>query len=172
MDTRKASAPWYIAATHYLTAGFVIPFIGGFLFGILFAIAGVPLGTGPLNGLFMAPVSLMLVFFGVMYSARFVQKRYIIADFMEIVNLSTIYLVVLRVLFMGIGIAFLLSPAATGTPEAQALPVIVGFGIVQTILEAAVFYFSSKKFLGESPDLGLSMGVQPPAPQPPVQPQS
>lgn len=172
MDTRKASAPAFIAAVHYILAGFVIPFLGGFLLGIVLGIAGVPVGQGPLGGLIMAPFSLLLLFLGVMYSSRFVQKRYIIPDAMQIVNLSTIYLVAIRALFMALGVAFLLSAAAAGTPEAGALPMIVGIGIVQTILETAVFYFSSKNFFTQGSGLGMDIGApQAQTPQVPAQPQ-
>jgi hypothetical protein len=147
MDTRKASAPWYIAATHYLTAGFAIPFIGGLLLGIVFGILGISLGDGPLSGLYLAPFSLLMVYFGVIYSARYLRRKYIIQDAMHIVNLSTIYLIVIRVLFTGFGAAILLSPMAAGTPQAQALPMLLGIGALQALLEVAVFYYTSKQQL-------------------------
>lgn len=147
MDTRKASAPWYIAATHYLTAGFAIPFIGGLILGVGMGIARISPGDGPFSGLYLAPFSLLMLYFGVIYSARFIQRRYIITDAMHIVNLSTGYLIALRVIFMLLGAAVLLSPVATGTPQAQALPMLLGVGVIQAVLEVAVFYFTSKQQL-------------------------
>lgn len=175
MDTRKASAPWYIAATHYLTAGFAIPFIGGFIVGIVMAILGLSPQSGPLSGLYLAPLSLLMLYFGVQYSARFIQRRYIITDAMQIVNLSTAYLIGVRVFFTLLSVAFLLSPLAAGVPQTQALPLLLGAGLIQAVLEVAVFYFTSKQQLVDAalfaPEAPVTQPSQPPQ-IPPTPPQA
>lgn len=165
MDTKKASAPWVIALVHYLIAGFAIPFVGGFLIGIAFGIAQINVGDGPLSGLFMAPLSLMLIYFGVVYSSRYIQKKYQYSDAQQIVNLSTIYLAAVRLIFTALGVAVLV---AVGAPQVPALPMILSVGLVQAILEIAVFYFFSKQQLVDM----AAFTPEVPPPQPPVPPQA
>ncbi len=98
MKKRKKSANWYVAATHYLTAGFVVPF---FVF-LVSSLALIPL-VASLDLLILEIATLVGMIFlsiwlGVMYSARYLRKAYIIDEEAKrkVVKLSTIYFAVLN----------------------------------------------------------------------------
>lgn len=97
MGKRKKSANWYIAATHYLTSGFVIPF----LVFLISAFTIIPL-TSKFNSIILniivyAIIFILSVWLGIMHSSRYLRNAYIITEKNKnkIINLSTIYFVLL-----------------------------------------------------------------------------
>lgn len=96
MKEKKHSANWNIAATHYLTAGFAIPFIVNLVGGIILARI---IPTGLILYLALALLNLLGVWLGVKYSAGYLRKTYIITDKNKIVKLTTIYFCVLSGLY-------------------------------------------------------------------------
>lgn len=128
MKPKKASADWYIAATHWLTtmiAGAVLIFIVVFIIALLTDNSTVYLITDIiLTPLIMWPAVIM--------SANFVNKTYVITDANRIATLSFVYLLVVGVGYRVIG--FL----KTGVFS----PSYIGF-----ILALIVFYFASKKYI-------------------------
>jgi len=126
---RKQSANWYIAATHYLTAGFVIPLLIMFIFGLF--IGFLPVLPKMLMYLLYSGVMALAIWLATIYSANFLKKKYIIKDRNKIVNLSTIYLVVLGI----IGLVL------------QSFSVL---SIIVLVVEAVVFYLASKKYIEET----------------------
>jgi hypothetical protein len=128
---KKHSANWYIAATHYLTAGFVIPLLVMFIFGIVLGFLSV-LPTVILTLLY-AGIMALAIWLATSYSANFLKKQYIIKDKDKIVNLSTIYLIVL------------------GT-----INLVLQFSVLSIILlavMAVVFYLGSKRYIEETPEV-------------------
>jgi hypothetical protein len=132
MKEKKQSANWNIAATHYLTAGFAIPFVLSLIIGIpmvlLLGSEGVVVNVG---NIVVAP---LIVWLGVIYSAKYVNKTYVISDSQKVINLATIYLIVIA-----------------GGLQLRALVVsfdtISILGIVRVIVMAGTFYIASKKYL-------------------------
>lgn len=94
MKERKQSADWNIAATHWLTSGFAIPFLMTFIIGIPLVIL-----IGEKNIIPLAIASSIVYFFsiwlGIIYSSKYIAKTYIVKDKDKIANLATIYLAVL-----------------------------------------------------------------------------
>ncbi len=129
----KRSANWYIAAHHYLTAGLIIPFV-------ITAVIGFPLTILSAGNVFLTlPIGFILgvgsIWLGVMYSARYLRKHYIIEDSSNIVNLATSYMVVFP---GGIEIYKVIS-SQFGMDQ------IIDFGIA--IFAIVVFYLLSKKYI-------------------------
>jgi|SRR3989344_119740 len=136
---KKVSANWYIAATHYLTAGFVVPFIGGLIVAVALGQLKITDATTVQAISFIA--SLAFIYLGVLYASRYVNKTYSINDPRPIVNLATIYLVVLRGGFL----AALLSLAVQNGAQIDSL--LATFGFVEILISAILFYILSKKYI-------------------------
>ncbi|MFC1637959.1 hypothetical protein ACFL2R_00900 [Patescibacteria group bacterium] len=77
----------------------------------------------------------IIVWLGVMYSAKYVNKTYIIEDSQKIINLATIYMVVLAGAFQ------LATISKTGFGP------IFMLGVIRVALMSFVFYVSSKKYI-------------------------
>jgi len=132
MKQRKKSANWYVAATHYLTAGFVVPL----LMGLLSAFVIIPMVETLDLPILSAVVSWIIMFLsiwlGIMYSARYLRSTYVITpeNKNKIIKLATIYFAVINTFF-------LLAQAAV-------------FGFFAFFLVAAAiafFYFLSRKYV-------------------------
>jgi len=133
MKEKKISADWYIAATHWLTAGFAIPLIIGF-------VAAIPLALffakeAIIFQISISVLSILSVWLGVMYSASYVNKTYVIKNPLVIVKIATVYLVVI-----GGGLR-LYEVSQTKT---------VGIEFITFIIGVAVFYFTSKRYIKSS----------------------
>lgn len=131
MKEKKASADWYIAATHWLTAGFVVPFLLNLVVGILLVLL---LGG---DDLLLLSISfgilyVISIWLGVMYSAKYLDKTYIIKDAHNIALISTIYLAI-------IGGGFRLSRLLENE---NFLYEFLGF-----VIGVVVFYVASKKYV-------------------------
>jgi hypothetical protein len=127
---RKRSANWYIAMTHFLTAGFIMPFLLFFVFGLLFGNALRTI-SATLMHLIDLTVTVLVVWIATIYSANFLKKKYIIEDKNKIVNLSTLYLVCMSIISL----------------------LLRGFSlwsIVNLIVMIVVFYLASNKYIEET----------------------
>lgn len=134
---KKQSAAWYIAATHWLTSGFVIPLISTFIIGsiIFLVFKKDPETAGTVfdfASIFYYP---LVAWLGVMYSARYINKKYIIKNSSEIVKLSTLYIIVLG------GGYRLFQIINTYNLKGE----YIGF-----ILAVVAFYIASKKYIRTS----------------------
>ncbi len=128
---KKLSANWYIAATHYLTAGFVVPIVFGLIVALFLKATAMEIPIDYLN-LVLSP---LVVFLGVLYSQKYVNKTYVITNAQKIVALSTAYVVILR------GIFEMLRFAKDG----------FGVHTVTFALVVIVFYVFSKKYIQNTP---------------------
>jgi lipid-A-disaccharide synthase-like uncharacterized protein len=129
----KAAANWYIASTHYVTAGLAVPFAVSLIAAFLLT------NLIPENILFIegiiTPLNLVSIWFGTIYSARFIKRTYIIPDSRKIVTLSVTYFVVVGILSM---VAFLYIPQD---------PIIIAANACNVVLGSIVFYVASKKYI-------------------------
>ena len=136
MKERKQSSSWYIAATHYLTAGFAIPLV----VNIIAAFTVIPLfgSTGSPIVVFAGTlaIGLVAIWFGVMYSVNYLKKTYIILDPKRIVKFSTAYLVVV------LGGVLIFSQIVQGLTIGGIILAAINFVVVVT-----VFNFASTKYL-------------------------
>jgi len=134
---KKNSASWNIAATHWLTSGFVVPLILSFvIIFILKIIFGKDIESGATLIAFASIIYLPVVYWlGVMYSARYVNKKYFIESSNEIAKLATIYLII-----VGGGLRLLQTINGSGLIMDN-----IGF-----ILAVIVFYIASKKYIKNS----------------------
>lgn len=131
MKSKKESADWYIAATHWLTAGFAIPFVLALVLGIPLTLI---LGKENITLLAFAFIilSILSIWLGVIYSSKYLNKTYIIKNADQIVILSTIYLVLVGGGFR----VYKFIQTGVFTYE------YIGFAI-----GIIIFYFVSKKYI-------------------------
>lgn len=125
---KKQSAEWYIAATHWLTAT-----IASVVFGVVIGIILALISNNPVV-LFVGFIIIypLMMWFAVKYSARYLDKKYVIKNPNNIVILSTIY-----ILLVGGGFrvySFIANSVFTSD--------LIGF-----ILAVIVFYIASKKYI-------------------------
>ena len=128
MKPKKTSADWYIAATHWLTAT-IASVIFSVVIGILIAIISQNPIIIMIGFIILYP---LMMWFAVKYSARYLDKTYIIKNANQIVILSTVYLVI-----VGGGLR-LYNFLQNGILKDD----YIGFA-----LALIVFYFASKKFI-------------------------
>jgi uncharacterized membrane protein YhiD involved in acid resistance len=128
MKEKKNSADWYIAATHWLTAT-----IGMAIFGAVIGIILALISQNPT--IIMVGIIILyplMMWLAVKYSARYLDKTYVIKNTNQIVILSTIYIVIVG---GGYRVMNLLSKGILTADH-------IGFAIA-----IIVFYFASKKYI-------------------------
>lgn len=144
MKERKQSADWNIAATHWLTSGFAIPFLTALILGIPLVIL-----LGKDNAIPLAIASSIIYFFsiwlGVIYSSKYITKTYIVNDKNKIANLATIYLAVL-------GGGFRLYGLMTKGISIESIIDACTFVVI-----VIIFHIFSKKYLHNTAELENSM---------------
>lgn len=141
---RKQSAEWYIAATHYLTAGFVIPLLISVAWSLIVRIINLRSGmvvSGTTMNIFSLLLGAIAVWLGVMYSANYLKKKYIIQNKERIVRTATIYMIVLTLGFYLI--TFYLARSQEGLISKSDL-LHNGLSIFVII---SLFYLFSKKYI-------------------------
>ena len=139
MKERKKSKDWYIAARHYIATSLMGRLISSIVLVALFFLLGpeslpslmeFPLIVFPLMG------GILGVWLGIMYSANYLKKIYIIENKDKIVNLATIYNIILGV------VSFLY--VVTKLKGYEGNNIIV---ICYLIIEVFLFYILSKKYI-------------------------
>lgn len=90
------SKPWYIAATHYLTALFAIPLITSLIY-TFFIHPFLPINSHLMNWILSWVVWLIWVVLWIIYSSKYLHKTYVINTQIKekVIKLTTIYLIVL-----------------------------------------------------------------------------
>jgi hypothetical protein len=142
MKEKKESASWNIAATHYLTAGFVIPFVLSFVLGIPMVLL---LGKDGLAfNIANTILGVFIVWPGVIYSAKYINKTYIIKDSQKVITLAMIYMIVIA------GGLHLRNSLIANFDIASI------FGIVEVIAMVIVFYVTSKKYIKNTDELVMA----------------
>ena len=135
MKEKKASADWYIAATHWLTATVAMVIFGiimGFIIGIISGLVSNNESVILVATIISYPIAMLVA---VKYSAQYLDKTYVISNANQIVILSTVYLVIVGGGFRVMGIL------SGGSITADH----IGFAIA-----IVVFYFASKKYIKEN----------------------
>ena len=134
---KKHSASWNIAATHWLTSGFAIPFVLTLIITLIIkVIFNKDVDSATALIVSVSVIYLPLVYWlGVMYSARYINKKYFVENSNEIAKLSTIYLIV-------VGGGFRLFQIINGSGLTIEL---IGF-----VLAVIVFYLASRKYIKNS----------------------
>lgn len=97
-SSKKNVSAWYAAATHFLTAGFVIPFVVRIIGVILFALI-IKESNPTINGIVTVVLGVIGIWLGIMYSSKYIYKKYVVSNYKSVINLSTLYLVILEVIF-------------------------------------------------------------------------
>lgn len=140
-ENKKIASNWYIAATYYLTAGFAIPFLFSLLFVVLVFTFFPEWLVGENKIMFFISGTLVGVlgtWLGVMYSAKYIGKKYKIEDKDKIVLFSILYLIVLTAIYYSYSI---ISGKIT-----------LGFdfffyNLVPIIIRTLIFFIASKKYV-------------------------
>ena len=137
MNEKKNSPNWNIAATHFLTAGFVVPFLVRL---VAMAIVGALFSSLYLSFIVVYIIQLAVlilsVWLGVIYSARYIYKKYVITNSSSIIGLSTAYTIILQAISLIIGIS-----RGDGVNEGTA------YGVIFSLVLILSFYFFSKKYI-------------------------
>ena len=133
MEQKKQSKNWNIAATHYLTSGFAIPFVVGLI--LVFPLASFfPKGSFMFN--FVAPlIGLISIWLGAWYSANYINRKYFISDSSKIVKASMAYFIILKLLYL------------IGTFPWKGIDNDYIQSVIISILGAIIFYSVSKKYI-------------------------
>ena len=146
MKEKNKSSNWYIAATHYITAGFAIPFIIYLIATVLLRALSLSfLSNILLLTLFLLIVRILAIWLGTMYSANYLGKAYIIEDKNKITNLATIYFVVLNLGYLLFQISSsrgIIGGALSGTD--------IAYSFLSFVIAAVLFYVFSKKYVKNS----------------------
>jgi len=133
MKEKKTSAEWYIAATHWLTAGFAIPFVLALVLSVPLLLLLAKYGNSSyLPGVLSVLLNILGIWLGTIYSSRYLDKTYVIKDANKIINFSTAYLTIIGGGFRAYGVM------QTGTFHYIDLGFLLGIG---------VFYMVSKKYV-------------------------
>lgn len=130
---QKNSSNWNIAATHFLTAGFVMPFLVKLVAMVIFSMLFASLSFN-LMYVIQLMIIILSVWLGVIYSAKYITKKYIIKNPNSIVSLSTIYLIVLHAILR------IIEMSQGGNTN-------IILGIILSLTLVLSFYFFSKKYV-------------------------
>jgi hypothetical protein len=138
---RKVKADWYIAITHWLTSSimtFVLSLILILILSVLIPLFFRSLNISALHNIFV--IFYMIVYptamwFAVKYSAKYLNKTYVIKDANNIIKLSTIFIIILGI---GVRIGTIISAKTVNFED---------FAFVLAIIS---FYFASKKYVKEN----------------------
>jgi hypothetical protein len=141
MKEKKQSANWYIAVTHYLTSGLAIPFVINLALG--FPLVAIFAGNMLALQISIVLVGLLAIWLGVKYSAWYINKTYIVENFSKVVNISTIYFVVLKM-----GWTLLSMPKVINNNYL--------IQVLFAIINCVVFYLLSKKYLNNTEIISVS----------------
>ncbi len=140
MKEKKQSKDWYIAATYYLTAGFVIPIIVGLVLGfpavMLIGLDNIVFLEGTMSAIWV-----LSIWLGVIYATKYVNKTYIIKNSKNIAKLATVYLSVI------VGGSKLFNLFVKGITTGLAVDIV--FSVVGVI----IFYILSKKYIKNNEQL-------------------
>lgn len=136
MKEKKQSKDWYIAATHWLTAGFAVPFIVRFVLGIP---ATIVIGKDNVMAftIVLSVIWILGILLGIIYAANYVNKTYIVKNSEHIAKLATIYLAILG------GGHRLINLSRGVTTDAVIDMLFFAVGV-------AIFYTLSKKYIKNS----------------------
>jgi hypothetical protein len=135
MKEKKISGDWYIALTHFITSGIVIMIFYVVAQYFLFFTENKMIYVNIIGSPLLFILGLIL---GVIYSAKYITKAYVIKNSQKIAKLSTIYWIFLGGIdrlykFMNI------------TNNEELKYVIIGF--IFLIIESIIFYTFSKKYI-------------------------
>jgi hypothetical protein len=144
MKPKKEVSIWYAAATFYLTAGFAMPLLSGFIYSFFVSPF---IGEGMLDDILAIIFSVIGIWLGIMYAARYIRKTYIIRDRKKLINLATTYLVVLLFIY------WLAVHLLAGTFGPGSIVLLVALAI-----KVAMFYLLSRAYVKE--DIGTEPVVQ------------
>jgi len=135
MKEKKEVSIWYASATFYLTAGFAMPFIAGIIYDLFISRF---IGGETLSNIVSIVFGLIGIWIGIVYAAKYIKKAYIIRDAKKLVNISTIYLIILPFILL-IGIYLFSGTFGIG-------PIAV---IITIAIRAAIFYPLSRFYVKE-----------------------
>lgn len=134
MKNKKQSKNWYVAMTHFLTAGIFFPlaftFIAIAILDYVFKIEVSPI-TFNIYAILFLP-SMLGLWIGNILAIKYINKKYIVKDKKIILNYSVVYLIIISILFFDtdakINIALL---------------------ILLSIIEILIYYFISKIYIAK-----------------------
>lgn len=96
----KPARTWYVAATHWLTAGFVMPFIAALVLNMLMGAVDFEPTRGVMEVSIEALIAVLGFGLGSVYAARYIHKKYVIDKPKTIANLAAIYSLVVNAVFV------------------------------------------------------------------------
>ncbi len=138
MKELKQARGWYVGITHFLTSGFVVPIIAGIFLGYIFNLLEIFNQSSLFASIFMGIIGVLIIWGGVIYSAKWIMGRYYISNAKKVVTVSTSIMAVFGLFSIAFGFLGIL---ITGTTILWVIESIF------TILGIFVFYSVSKKYI-------------------------
>ncbi len=142
MKILKESSAWYIAATYYLTSGFVIPGLLGLAVSYILKNIGIVDLNPIMNSLLLAVVWILGLTGGIFYSASYLKKTYVLKEISKIIRFSTAYFIVFNIIYLFIDLIKMLKAGTTGTSTT-----IILINTGSFIISAIIFYLLSVRAL-------------------------
>lgn len=153
ISAKKQSDDWYIAATYFLTVGMTMIGIS-VLFSIvdiiltaLFPEINVLAQNNILSLIYIIIKKILVIWLGVIYSAKYLTKTYVIKNVKNIVILATIYAVFIGGILMAGFTGLILKVTDVMDAQKFIIDSLAGY-----IVGNVVFYLFSKKYLKNSGD--------------------
>lgn len=140
MKEKKRLPNWNIAITHYLTAGFAVPFLASLI--VVLPVSMI-LKNSILNSVIQLIVFPVALWGGVSYSANYINKKYFIENASEVAILSAIFMAVITG-------GYLVYEIRSAMENFNFISGLATF--LYWIMLVAVFYFISKKHIINTPE--------------------
>ena len=152
---KKIYASWNLAATHFLTTAFMNTILKVFFIILITAI--LPKGALIIISIFLAYI--IAIWIAVFLSTKYINKKYLVTNSASVVNLSSIYALLLFLLYSFVLYRFdqiifvkiikLFSIATIDLPI-QGTSTDIMIKIVLPVIIFILFYLFSKKFIKNS----------------------
>ena len=140
MQTLKKSKNGYLAITHFLTSVFVVPLITGIILDFVFRSLNIFSEVSLINSFVLGIIGLFIIWGGVVYSSKWITKKYYIDNSTKVVRIATIIMAVY--LLISIFFIFILMNLGGGVDITT-----IKIDILFDILNVFVFYIISKKHI-------------------------
>jgi hypothetical protein len=134
MINKKKSKNWYVALTHFLTAGIFFPLAFTLFIIAIFDFVS-RIEPSPITlfvYLISVPPTILGLWLGNLVAVKYINKKYMVKNKNIILKYSVIYFIMYNLLFFGANVKF-----------------NIALMILITIVEIFIYYFISKKYIAK-----------------------
>lgn len=136
----KQVPPWWVAATHALTAFFVVPLAVNL--GLLYIVfPALLIETESITALIIWVIfSAIAIWYGVIYSTKYLDKAYLIAEPGKVVHTALVFAVIFSIVDWIVGLE-------------EGVGIFYVYGVLINIISLVVFYIASKRYVKANTDI-------------------